>query len=485
VADSIQLRRTLQADAVGAEVRSDLPTWLEVRRRIDIGVRWTVQTTITRRSPANAPAVARVHLLPGERVTDSAVTVEGDEVLVTLGQQDSTASWTSVLDPADSLALTAPAEGLTSEVWVLACSPLWHCETAAPDGAGLSPTTLGAPGVWEPMFHPWPGESLTITFTRPAAAEGQSLTLDHATVSVRPGVRLTASTLDASVRSSVSAPFSVELPAGSDVQSLTVDGQARPLQRDGDRISVALQPGSHTVQLSWQSSEGWSTVLTTPRVTLGSAAVNVDLELDLSSDRWVLWLSGPSWGPAVLFWPYLALTFVIAIALSRRREVPLKPHDWVLLLIGLTQVPAAAAIIVVVWFFILANRKTDLAVHDLYFGARQLVIVGYTLLAFGCLVWAVDAGLLGDPAMDIAGPMCSPTHVRFFTDRTVDTLPTATVVSLPLWVYRILMFAWALWLAVSLLRWTKWGWECFREGGLLRWPTRGPAQPPGGAPPQR
>jgi hypothetical protein len=477
VAESIQLRRTLEGEGTDAEVRSELPAWLEVRRRLSVGVRWTVETTVSRRSPANAPAVARIPLLPGEQVTDSGFVVEGGFVLVTLGQQDASTTWSSVIEPTESLTLRAPAEGPTNEVWTLACSPLWHCEAA-----GLAPTTPGSPGLWEPTFHPWPGESLAVTFARPLAAEGQSLTLDRATLSVRPGVRLTTSTLEASVRSSVSAPFSVELPAGSDVQSLTVDGQTRPLQRDGDTVSVSLQPGAHTVLLSWQSNEGWSTVLATPRVALGSAAVNVDLQVDLSSDRWILWLAGPSWGPAVLFWPYLALVIVIALALSRRREVPLKPHDWILLLAGLTQVPPVAAILVVLWFFFVANRRADLDVHDLYFDARQLALVGYTLVAFGCLVWAVDAGLLGDPEMDVVGPDCTQSHVRFFVDRTADALPTATIVSLPIWVYRILMFLWALWLAVSLIRWAKWGWEGFREGGLFRIAIFGRPQRAAGAP---
>ncbi|GAB4210369.1 MAG: hypothetical protein OHK0013_30940 [Sandaracinaceae bacterium] len=463
VAESIQLRRTIERTAGEAEARSELPTWLEVRRRISIGVRWTVETTVARRSPANAPAVARIPLLPGEQVTDSGFVVEDGAVLVTLGQRDAESRWTSVIAPSETLTLVAPAEGATNEVWTLACSPLWHC-----DAEGLAPTTRGPAGVWEPTFHPWPGESLELRFTRPLAAEGQSVTLDRATLTVRPGVRLTSSTLETSVRSSVSAPLTVEIPAGADVQALLVDGQPRPLQREGDRVSVSLQPGAHTMQLTWQSNEGWTTVLSTPRVVLGSAAVNVDVQIDLSSDRWILWLSGPAWGPAVLFWPYLALVIVIALALSRRREIPLRPHDWVLLLVGLTQVPPVAAIIVVLWFFLLANRRADLRVHDAYFDARQLLIVGYTLVAFGCLVWAVDAGLLGDPEMDVAGPDCTQWHVRFFVDRTVDALPVATVVSLPIWVYRVLMFLWALWLAVSLIRWAKWGWEGFREGGLVR-----------------
>jgi hypothetical protein len=486
VAESIQLRRTLESETVDTQARSDLPAWLEVQRTLEIGVRWTVRTTVTRRSPANAPTVSRVPLLAGERVTDSGVTVEDGQVLVTLGQQDTQASWTSVLEPSDTITLHArevgaPTEGPTNEVWVLACTPLWHCETPSVAEGGIAPTNEGSTGTWQPTFHPWPGESLTVTLTRPEAAEGQSLTVDSARLDVTPGVRLTSSSLTLSVRSSVSVSFAIELPAGADVQSLTVDGQARPLQREGDRVTISLQPGRHDLTLAWQSDTGWSTVLETPRVTLGSQAVNVELHVMLSSDRWVLWLGGPDWGPAVLFWPYLALTIVLAFALSRRKDVPLQPHQWLLLLVGLTQIPAVAAILVVLWFFLLSNRRTDLVVHDLYFAARQIVIVGYTLLAFACLVWAVDAGLLGDPAMEIAGPQCSSSSVRFFVDRTLDALPTATVVSLPLWVYRVLMFVWALWLAISLLGWTKWGWQSFKEGGLFRFPAarpRAPARPP-------
>ena len=37
-----------------------------------------------------------------------------------------------------------------------------------------------------------------------------------------------------------------------------------------------------------------------------------------------------------------------------------------------------------------------------------------------------------------------------------------------LMVYRLLMLAWALWLAYALLRWARWGWECFSDHGLWR-----------------
>jgi hypothetical protein len=53
------------------------------------------------------------------------------------------------------------------------------------------------------------------------------------------------------------------------------------------------------------------------------------------------------------------------------------------------------------------------------------------------------------------------------------------VVSVPLFCYRLAMLGWALWLAQALLRWLKWGWGCFTEGGIWR-PLRKekPAAPP-------
>jgi hypothetical protein len=42
------------------------------------------------------------------------------------------------------------------------------------------------------------------------------------------------------------------------------------------------------------------------------------------------------------------------------------------------------------------------------------------------------------------------------------------VVTVPLLVYRISMLLWALWLAVSLLTWLRWGWECFSDTMLWK-----------------
>lgn len=476
VEDSIELRRVAARTAAGSAVGSDdavdeatteLPVWIEVERRLDVGVRWTSTTTVRRRSPATSSSVARVRLLPGERVTDSSVTVEEGQALVTLGQGVNEVRFTSTLEPRDALTLTAPAEGARNEVWILACSPLWSCEVPPPEPLGLAPTRQSEGTAWRPTYHPWPGESLTIHFARPTAMEGQSLTIDHVDLRVTPGTRATENALTFSVRSSVTRTLSIELPEGATVQSLVVNQEARPIQRDGTRVSIALQPGRHQVQLDWREDAGIAAIFETPRVSFDHPAANVSVDVLLPSNRWVLWLSGPVWGPAVLFWPYLALLVVLALALSRRKELPLRVYDWALLLLGLTQIPAIAAALVVLWFFLLEHRRTQLELSPLTFAARQLFILGFTLVAFGCLIAAIVTGLLGVPEMQLAGPGSSASLAHHYVDRIDGALPVARVVSVSIWFYRLFMFAWALWLVVRLIGWARWGFRAFREGGFF------------------
>jgi len=81
---------------------------------------------------------------------------------------------------------------------------------------------------------------------------------------------------------------------------------------------------------------------------------------------------------------------------------------------------------------------------------------------------AVETGLLGTPQMQVAGNGSDAWDLRWYQDRTQATLPTAWVITAPLMLYRLLMLAWALWLAYALLGWARWGWACFSERGLWR-----------------
>ncbi len=485
VPESIQLRRSVPStpvDAVpeGAEatdaVHAALPSWLVVERRLEIGVRWTVTSTLRRLSPATAADVVRIPLLAGESVTDSSVVIDGQVAVVTIGAHDDRVTWSSTIEPAPEILLRAPESGRLSETWTLACTPLWHCTTS-----GIDPTQSASSAQWAPRFDPWPGESLTVALTRPAGVDGRSTTIDSASLHVSPGARMSSSTLSLHVRTSVSAPVALTIPEGADVRSLSVDGQDRPIQRVDGALAITLQPGAHDVALEWQEGEGWTSVLRTPHVTFGGSAVNLALDVDVTSDRWLLWIAGPPWGPAVLIWPYMIVIVIVALALSRRRELLPTLTDWVLLGLGLTQVPWVLALFVIGWFFAIEWRRAT-PLGPLGFDLRQLVVVGYTLFAAGALIGVITDGLLGTPGMDVEGPGSSSGMLHFFVDRADGALPEATIITVPVFVFRVLMFLWAGWLAIACVRWARRGWAVFAEGGLWR-ALAMPAPPqPGRAP---
>src|SRR5262249_19814317 len=77
----------------------------------------------------------------------------------------------------------------------------------------------------------------------------------------------------------------------------------------------------------------------------------------------------------------------------------------------------------------------------------------------------------------IAGNGSFAGSLRWYVDRSGETLPRPWAVSVPLVVYRLAMLAWALWIAQALLGWLRWGWDAYTAGGT--WP------PPRGLPGRR
>jgi hypothetical protein len=88
------------------------------------------------------------------------------------------------------------------------------------------------------------------------------------------------------------------------------------------------------------------------------------------------------------------------------------------------------------------------------------------------LLSSIPQGLLSAPDMQIRP--ASYDGLKWYSDYTSGVLPGAWVVSVPMWVYRISMLLWSLWLAFALMRWLKWGWQQLNAGGF--WPADKPAE---------
>ncbi len=470
---SIQLRRTLQRQDSAAAQReaARLQPWFEVRRTIGIGVRWTVNTTVRRISPSSAVDVVRVPLLPGEDVTKADAIVENGHIVITVPRGETRVTWSSNLEPSAALSLIAPKDVRWSEVWELSCGPIYRCRHT-----GLSPIKHFQNGLWQPLFRPWPGEKLQLTFDRPPAAEGSVLTIDSLTLETHPGLRRTQSTLRASVRSSSGGVHAWTLPEGSELQSVTIDGRPRSLQMQGNELRTTLRPGVQQVEIAFQQEGGLETWFKTPRIGLGAPVVNARVRVNLPDDRWLLWTQGPAWGAVVLFWPYLLLALLVALLLSRVPQSPLRMWDWLLLSLGFVTLPVWVAVPVVAWFFALQYRSQAPKLQRRAFNVRQVLLAGLTIVAVLCFYAAVHNGLLIHPDMQVAGAGSYGGRLEWYIDRSSDDLPETTVLSLSIWVWRLLMLAWSLWLAFRLVGWVRWAWSAFSRDG--RWSTEPASQLP-------
>lgn len=476
--DAIQLsRQQVRSPAAGeaAGVPQALPGFMVITRTLRLGLDWNVDSSVQRIGTIATPVVARLPLLPGEVLTTEGLRVKEGSVELAFAAGQAQAGWASRLPVTPALALQAAQTHDFVEQWRLDASPLWHVEMD-----GIPPVQVQQNDYWLPGWQPWPGEKVALKITRPPATAGQSLTLDKASVVVTPGARATDLRLDLHLRASQGGQQWMTLPEGAEVLRLTVDGQVQPARVEKGRIALGLHPGAQDLSLQLRQVRDLSLWLRTPAIDPGLPGVNADITLDLPEDRWLLWLRGPQLGPAVLFWGLLAVLVVVGIGLARLPLTPLRARHWVLLLIGLSQGPLWAAVVVVALWLLLGLRGRVGA--DLSATRFQLMQIGLALLTAGSAVLLFDAvaqGLLGYPNMQIAGNGSYGHHLHWYQDRFARGLPTVAVLSVPIWVYRLLMLLWALWLANALLGWLRWGWTQVTHNGLWKKGVR--RQPP--APP--
>ena len=126
------------------------------------------------------------------------------------------------------------------------------------------------------------------------------------------------------------------------------------------------------------------------------------------------------------------------------------------------------ALVVVGFVMALAWRARSPLQNDAAFDFVQIGLAVWAAVSLGLLYIAIRQGLLFDPDMQVAGNGSTDTVLRWYTDRVAGELPGAGVASVPFWVYRVGMLAWALWLAAGLVRAVGWGWRAYGEGGLWR-----------------
>jgi hypothetical protein len=466
---SLQLTRLQTQSGGDGSVRwesSRFPAFARVERVLELDVDWRVRTTVYRIAPAQGALTLDVPLLTGEQVVSGDFTVKDDHILVSLNPQQQAASWVSNLPLQSPLDLRAAGSASWQEVWHFAVGNIWN---VAFDGIPESHRGDNADGVRVAVFHPRGGESLTLTAIRPDASEGSTLAFDSVTMNVTEGSRSRDVNLKLEYRSTRGSQHIVHLPANAQVSSVVIDNRAQTLRAEDGRLTLPILPGSHTIVINWRESGVEGVFSRTPEVDIGAPASNINMAVSKSQDRWLLATSGPKLGPAVLYWSELAALLVFALILGRIKITPLTTRHWLLLGLGFSTFSWLVLGLVIVWLMLCGVRQNvELELSPRKFNLVQVLIAGMSLVALTGLVISLPAGLLGMPDMHVAGHGSYGNALNWFADSSDSLLPVASVISLPLWVYKALILIWALWLSFALLRWLPWVWTCFSRDGYWR-----------------
>lgn len=476
--DTLQLLRRARAAADGGpaagEGGQDFPPFVRITRTLMLDLDWHVLTQVQRIAPAQAGFSLSLPLLDGERVLGDDHEVEDGRITVAFAAGQSSLGWRSQLEIGDRLALTAAPLERIAEHWQLQVGPLWHVQVD------------GVPEIDQPnpagqrSFRPLPGETLSLAIERPAALPGASVAIDAADLRYAPGQRAADATLQLDLRSTRGGPHVLALPPQAELISVELDGQPLTLRLAEDgRLVLPLAPGEQALTVHWREASALGTLLATPAVELGAPAANLRIGVELPADRWLLVTRGGGIGPALQYWPALLLMLLVALGLGRLGGTPLRARHWLLLGLGFSTVSWVAAAIVAGWLLLLGWRGRHAAAlasgNRWWFGLVQLGLLLASGLALLALVVALKQGLLGNPDMQLTGngsgvDWLGVATLAWFFDRAAGALPEVQLLSLPLWVYKLAILAWALWLANALIGWLRWGWAGFAAGGY--WPPR-------------
>lgn len=452
-------------DTTAAYDRQDFQTLAVVEREIEIGLVRQVRTTVRRLTPTGKAIALNIPLLAGEKVLSGNVPLKNGAAEVRIAAGQEATSWQSELEDTAAIALATRENDSWVEQWRLLASPVWNFRLG-----GLAPVFAEDTGDLVPVWHPWPGEKASIDISGMEAVPGATVTVQRVKHSESLGDRQLNGALALSLTSSLGGDFQVGLPSAAQVTSLTLGGQEIPVRLDNGRIVVPLRTGAQELSVAWKTAAKLGARTQVEAIRLAVDSANVETEVTVPSNRWVLWAHGPQRGPAVRFWIVLAFSLLAAAVLGRIKSSPLRTGEWMLLGIGLTQVSLPEALIVIAWLFLLAWRGRDgfQKFQNTSFNLLQILIMGATLVALSILVHAVGAGLLGSPEMFIEGNGSSGGLLRWYLARTGEELPRPWILSVSIWWYRLAMLLWALWLATATLRWLVRGWSAFTSGGALR-----------------
>jgi len=419
-------------------------------------------TNVSRVAPERGGFSIDVPLLENEAVLNDTITINTDPddhtstAALVFGRRDQSIEWTSRLQPQTTFTLTAPISSDRTETWTLEPSNFWHV-----DYNGLNPVGDSA-DLSGPTFQPEAGEQLDVALIQTIPVPGATVTITNVEHHTTIGARQQRQILTLQTLASQGGTLAVELSASdNELVSVNINGNDEPISLIDNVLPLPVTPGQSSYQVSWLENTPRSTVFSISPATLEHPASNITTKVGMSRDRWVLLLGGPSLGPGILLWGMVLVALILALLIARIPALPFTRVDAVLLSLGLSLANLPATLLIAVWIIALRFRGNFIngLSSDALKNLLQITTAALSIITILTLIATVPFALLGSPDMQIQGNGSTAYNYNWFTDQTEGVLPTAWVLSLPMWIYRAMMLLWSLWLAFALIRWVPWAWQ--------------------------
>lgn len=435
----------------------EITPYVSVQRQIVLTYEPSVITRVARVAPYSGEITVRIPLLPSEHVSTGGMSVEEDQMVVNLKDGQQIMVWESRLEETTAITLSAPSVSERSERWSIIGSDFWSY-----DYEGVVPIDVGASHT---TFIPRSDEVLQVDIQQSQPVPGYSITINDVNMFHEVGPQSTTSYLEMTILASQPGDIEVTLPEGANIESFNFAGEYQALpSNDAEIVFVPVQSGSNQYSIDWNTDAGVSMLYRPPGVSFSQPGVNVRTHISLPDNRWILWLAGPSLGGTVTFWSVLIALLFVAVAVSRIPGIALSTRDAVILTLGATLVHLSALVFVGIWFLAiwLKSRAKQEITRPWFYRVGQILFGVFTLLVIYIVVSTIVAALTNEPNMYITGWQSFDQSFVWFSDEMDGRVPSPWVLSLPMWVYFILILVWAMWLVFTLIKWIRVWWQSFK-----------------------
>lgn len=442
------------------QTTSNIVPFVEVERFIKLDNEWRVETTVRRKAPQTGSIELLLPLVKGELPLQTNLQDSNGFIRVMLPDNVSEFNWTSNLKKDSLIVLSATEQKYWTEIWKLSAAPKWHVKLR---GIAPVPNGLEHYGTY-PVWKPHPQDVCSIFVNRPNPVPGPTYTIYKVDLNSNVSQSQRVNTLNFEILSSQARQIRIEIPSVDKVEEVSVGSVAQFVSFKDDKLDISLHPGYQNIQIKWDTNEKIGFVVKTPQIKFDENPININIGANLPENRWILFTGGPTQGPAVLLWPILIAIVIFSFLLSKVSFIPVKMYQWLLLFIGLSTVETIGGLFLLPWFFLTAWRaKSDKIQTSKYFNVVQFLIVLAFFIGAAALIYAIPKSLLSNPDMVIQGVSSHGNKFSWFQDLSDKILPIAWVISLPIWVYKIVMMVWSIWVAFTIPSWVNWGWKAFTK----------------------